>query len=346
MDYKISVIIPTYNAEKYLMDAVDSVINQTIGFENIELLLIDDNSNDGTKELLKDLSLRYDNIRSIFLDKNTGSPSKPRNIGIKESNAEYIMFLDNDDAYKEDICEKLYSAAKKYDADMVNCRLYFTRNGENVKEENVLDNKEKLMILNSIEEDTSLLVSMAIWNKIYRKSLILEHNIEFPVYELYEDAYFNIQSYINSSKIISLNDYYGIYYTIRDTSTDKSTSNNFKKENLTKNCKGFKKILNYLDGMNKFYPDFECPFLIGFTKWILITDCEKEYKMKVFREFKKYYKRYVLFIRYDNLSILKNSLINLFIKFISLNDVCFKLIVNLFEIDWFKEKLLDQHIVN
>ena len=49
MDYKISVIIPTYNAEKYLMDAVDSVINQTIGFENIELLLIDDNSNDGTK---------------------------------------------------------------------------------------------------------------------------------------------------------------------------------------------------------------------------------------------------------------------------------------------------------
>lgn len=256
------------------------------------------------------------------------------------------MFLDNDDTYDERICEKLYSTAKKYDADIVNCRLYFSRNGENIKEENVLDKKDKFMQLNSIEEDTSLLVSMAIWNKIYKKSFILKHNIKFPVCELYEDAYFNVQSYVNASKIISLNDYYGIYYNIRDNTDDKSTSNTFKKENLSKISKGFKKILNYLDEMDKFYPDFECPLLIGFTKWILITDCEEEYKLELFREFKKYYKRYVLPIRYDNLLIFKNILINCFMKFIGLNEFCFKLVVRIFEINWFREKIQEYHIVN
>lgn len=346
MKYKLSVIIPTYNAEDYLTDAVESVKSQTIGFDNIELILVDDNSNDKTKDILKDFSEKYENIQCIFLEKNTGSPSKPRNIGIQASSTNYIMFLDNDDTYEKNICEKLYLTAKKYDADIVNCRLYFTRNGKNIKEENILDKKDSFMELNSIEEDTSLLVSMAIWNKIYKKSFLLGHGIEFPVNELYEDAYFNLQAYLNASKIISLNDYYGIYYTIRDNSNDKSTSNNFKKENLTKICKGFKKILKYLDGLNKFFPDFECPFLVGFTKWILITDCEKEYKFQIYKEFKKYYKRYDLFLRYDNLSYFKNILINLFMKFLSLNDVCFKIVVTLFEIQLLKRKILDYHIVN
>ena len=83
MEYKIGVIIPTYNAEDYLLEAVESVKKQTIGFEHIELILVDDNSNDSTKSILKDLSDENENIKSIFLDGNSGTASKPRNEGIK-----------------------------------------------------------------------------------------------------------------------------------------------------------------------------------------------------------------------------------------------------------------------
>lgn len=63
----ISIIIPTYNAEKYLPFAIESIINQSFGFENIELLLIDDNSSDNTSEIIKEFSEEYPNIKAIFL---------------------------------------------------------------------------------------------------------------------------------------------------------------------------------------------------------------------------------------------------------------------------------------
>ena len=131
---KISVIIPTYNAEKHFMKAFNSILNQSFGYENIELVIIDDNSNDSTKDILKDLSQKYDNINLILMEENSGSPSKGRNIGIKESSADYIMFLDQDDFYHEEICEKLYGAAREYEADIVNCRIIFYKDGKYIKE--------------------------------------------------------------------------------------------------------------------------------------------------------------------------------------------------------------------
>ena len=70
MNPKISVIVPTYNAESYLMNAVNSVINQSFGFENIELILIDDCSSDNSREIIEEYSKKYDNIKPIFLEKN------------------------------------------------------------------------------------------------------------------------------------------------------------------------------------------------------------------------------------------------------------------------------------
>ena len=111
--YKVSVIIPVYNAEDTLKNAVDSVVNQTIGFENIELILVDDNSSDGSKEIISDYANEYDNVKPIFLSKNSGSPSMPRNVGIDNATAPYLMFLDNDDGYLdmsvEDMMNDLFS---------------------------------------------------------------------------------------------------------------------------------------------------------------------------------------------------------------------------------------------
>lgn len=69
MNSKISVIMPSYNVENYISRSINSVINQTFGFENIELIIIDDCSTDNTKEIIKDFSSKYNNIIPIFLKK-------------------------------------------------------------------------------------------------------------------------------------------------------------------------------------------------------------------------------------------------------------------------------------
>lgn len=90
MSYKISVIVPVYNAENELSSAIDSIINQSIGFDNIELILVDDASLDNSKNIMVQYAKEYSNIKPIFLEKNSGYPGKPRNIGIKSVNVDYI----------------------------------------------------------------------------------------------------------------------------------------------------------------------------------------------------------------------------------------------------------------
>ena len=64
--YKVSLIIPVYNAELSLKNTIKSVMNQTLGFENIELILVDDNSNDDSKQIISELARKYSNIKPIF----------------------------------------------------------------------------------------------------------------------------------------------------------------------------------------------------------------------------------------------------------------------------------------
>ena len=118
-DYKISIILPVYNREKYLKDTINSIINQDIGFENIELIIVDDNSTDNSQVIIKDYASKYENIKPILLKKNSGSPSKPRNIGLDNVTAPYLMFIDSDDYLTENCCSTIYNIAIKKDCDTV-----------------------------------------------------------------------------------------------------------------------------------------------------------------------------------------------------------------------------------
>ena len=79
--------------------AIDSIINQSLGFENIELIIVDDCSTDNSRNIISDYANEYDNIVPVFLDENSGLPGKPRSLGIKYASADYISFLDSDDEY-------------------------------------------------------------------------------------------------------------------------------------------------------------------------------------------------------------------------------------------------------
>ena len=115
MSPKVSVVVPIYNAEKYLVQCIESVIAQTL--KEIEILLIDDGSTDQSLKICNEYSKRIVELQ-VFSNKNIGQGLE-RNFGVKRAVGEYVAFLDADDQYKEDMLETLYGKAVEFNADMV-----------------------------------------------------------------------------------------------------------------------------------------------------------------------------------------------------------------------------------
>ncbi len=243
--YKVSVIIPVYNAEDTLKNAVDSVVNQTIGFENIELILVDDNSSDGSKEIISDYANEYDNVKPVFLSKNSGSPSTPRNVGIDNATAPYLMFLDNDDGYFSDYCEVLYNSIEKNDVDIVNCnhasvlnnQVYIPSFIENIDfEEEVRDDRGKMFL------------KLACWGNIFNASLIKQNNIRFPT-TLYEDGVFYLHCLLKTQKpVVRLPNYPGYLYLIEN---DDSITHKASLKTLTRFLEGYEICGRLLEENNR-----------------------------------------------------------------------------------------------
>ena len=113
---KVSVVVPIYNAEKYLKQCLDSIRRQTL--EAIEVIMIDDGSTDGSAEAAK--SYLTDDRFTYYHKENEGLAAA-RADGIARANGEYIGFIDSDDWIEPDMYEKMYNAARSNDADIVFC---------------------------------------------------------------------------------------------------------------------------------------------------------------------------------------------------------------------------------
>ena len=131
--FLISIIVPVFNSEKYIENTFNSIKNQTIGFDKLELIFVDDCSTDNTKNILKNYANSYVNVKSLFLDENSGFGGKPRNIGIENASAEYIMFLDSDDIFYPDACEFLYNKISTEKLELVSGNYVVSINGEKNK---------------------------------------------------------------------------------------------------------------------------------------------------------------------------------------------------------------------
>lgn len=343
MTYKLTVIIPTYNAEKYIREAVDSIKEQTIGFENIELILADDNSSDNTKAILNELSQKYNNIKAIFLEGNSGTASKPRNVGIENASSDYVMFLDNDDIYYPEMCEVMYDTINENGVDVVSCRYDMNKkvpnsfldkfNPNNYDEfKGKYDNENDIIYLDSVQDFPNIMTlghPTMIWTKIFRKSLILENNIEFPEGDLYEDVYFCTKSYLKAKGIVILNSFLGYSYQLRTEGEDKSTCQIFSKSMLEKQLRGFLKIMDLLMNETK-YDTLKSELIIDMTKIYMYADIEKECQNRFLNIMKPFYKDYKISTRVNTASLAFNLIINIFIKIFSLNNGLAIFIKNLF----------------
>ncbi|WP_300756115.1 glycosyltransferase family 2 protein [uncultured Brachyspira sp.] len=227
---KVSVIIPIYNAEKYLKECLNSIINQTL--KEIEIICINDCSTDSSIKILEEYAKKDNRIKIFNTEKSSGGPATGRNIGIEKSRGEYIGFIDNDDYVNENFYEELYKTAKKYDADIVN-NLNIINYYENGKYNNNwchiknYTKKQKLeyeIILNKKDfmKPGKFFLTNYIWNKLYKRSFIIDNNIKFIVFpnigdDGSDDWTFNIELIINNP-IAVCNNTVPYYYRIRETS--------------------------------------------------------------------------------------------------------------------------------
>lgn len=178
-----------------------SILNQNWDgniIEDIEIVLVDDCSTDKTKQILKHYNIQYSNINVYSTEKNSGYPSIPRNIGIEKSKGQYLMFMDNDDEYCEDICKTLFETIIQEEADIITCNYY------NIFDSKISEIKLKLNVENYTQKNNFIILDsynaillndILIWTKIYKKSIIIENNIKFPKRGC-EDVFFNINYFI------------------------------------------------------------------------------------------------------------------------------------------------------
>lgn len=181
-DYKLSVVIPAYNAQKFISRCISSALASDL--KEIEVIAVDDGSTDETKEILS----WYENMYPQFFKKifkENGGAAEARNYGIAESKGHYIAFIDSDDMIRPDAYSTMYDSLQKTGADIAIGRLYkvdndkyYVRHTLPLPAYKAINPEEYLRLL-----FTQTYNNVAVWNKMYRTKLVQEHPIPLLSYE-------------------------------------------------------------------------------------------------------------------------------------------------------------------
>jgi len=199
---KVSVIIPVYNAEVFLSKCLNSVLAQTL--KNIEIICIDDCSQDNSFQILSYFS-ENDNRIKCFKNENNLGQGLTRNRGLDLATGEYIAFVDSDDWIELDMYEVLYNEAKAHNYDLVYCGLIydFPHGKSQIPEMPLLEsdlNTIPFLINEAINPSFKLFSPNSPCDKIYRRKFIENLNLRFKSERvfLYEDKFFNISFLIEN----------------------------------------------------------------------------------------------------------------------------------------------------
>ena len=181
-DYKLSVVIPAYNAQKFISRCISSALASDL--KDIEVIAVDDGSTDETKDILSWYENMYPQFFKKIFKKNGGA-AEARNYGIAESKGHYIAFIDSDDMIRPDAYSTMYDSLQKTGADIAIGRLYkvdndkyYVRHTLPLPAYKAINPEEYLRLL-----FTQTYNNVAVWNKMYRTKLVQEHPIPLLSYE-------------------------------------------------------------------------------------------------------------------------------------------------------------------
>lgn len=218
---KISIIVPIYNVEKFLHRCIDSLINQTL--KEIEIILVDDGSPDGSPQICDNYALQDSRIKVIH-KKNEGL-GLTRNAGINIATGEFIAFVDSDDWVDSKMYETLYNTAKQYKCDTVFCSFqYYTINKQFIPKKEVesitfFQTQQEIkgfmldMVAPSPQYISDVKYTMSTCKAIYLRNTINNKNIRFLSERkvLSEDLFFNLSYLSYAQKICFLPEYFYNY---------------------------------------------------------------------------------------------------------------------------------------
>ena len=227
VDIKISVIIPIYNAQTYLRECLDSVINQTLN--EIEILCVDHGSTDNSLKILNEYFLKDNRVHILHCSHENRGAGAPRNIGLNYAKGKYIHFIDPDDWIVEDAYEKLYSMAENQNLDLLLFKALSYREWKKDTYKDYsfdygcLDSTYDGIVFN-IEKLQSNVFNLngASWNKFIKKEFIDSIDARFPEGIFSQDHAFSFQLYLNAKRISILREYL-YYYRKHDESVTWTT---------------------------------------------------------------------------------------------------------------------------
>lgn len=260
--YILTVIIPSYNNDKYIERCLESIINQSL--KNIKILIVDDGSTDASLDIIQLYTKNYDNIE-YYTSKRQG-PGIARNIGISNCSTKYITFIDSDDwidlnAYKKcvDLLEShpqcdvaVIGVMTEYDSYMLSQKRY------TYESENIIGSNLALYLLTDIQ-NYSERISPLVGNKVYRRNLIIDNNILFPN-TYFEDNVFMFKLFYYAKYIILVPNNYLHYYQ-----RNNSIMHSFSKKHISDFFESVSNIKSFLD-YEKCFHNYEKIFFAYFQR--------------------------------------------------------------------------------
>ncbi len=204
---KISIIVPVYNVEEYIDRCLASLVNQSL--EDVEIIIVNDGSPDNSQSIIDKYVKKNPKKIKSFIQENGGQGSA-RNFGLQQATGEYIAYVDSDDWIESNMLLEMYEKASSENLDIVICGSYNVKGNDKIVE---LDN-----IFFSDNQKNAFFGRMAVWNKIYRRSLLIDNQLKFRSKVWYEDVDFTLRAVANATKIGYINK--PLYnYLIREGST-------------------------------------------------------------------------------------------------------------------------------
>ncbi len=256
----VTIIIPAYNAEKYIHKCLESVIHQS--FTDFNVIIVNDGSNDSTENILKEYKDRYSFIN--FYNKENGGLSSARNYGIKKlDHSKYVVFLDSDDYLDSEYIYNLVNKAEENHSDVVCSGQYrITEDGLIISHVQYHLDKNGKCILRHLN----------MHGKMYRVDYIKEHNLLFPEGKTYEDNPFNLAAFFLTKNIDFLQ-YEGYYQLVH---LDSITTRKIKRDDVP--YKELEQSVQYVIAHKpNNYDIFEYTLMSFFTYFILEANRKHRY---------------------------------------------------------------------
>ena len=202
-EYKVSVLISSYNYAHIIGETFESIRNQTFNFEDIEVIFVDDKSSDNSVEVIQRFVDEYDNVKLFITPEGKGGLSYSRNWSMELASADYITFVDSDDKLNPEFIESTYNEMVKNDVDIVKTAFVIGFDEQVSYSQNLgrvvvpSDNITPLMTYNYLEVGSTL----------YNKRFLLENDLRFSYkYKIHENFLFSVQALSKTNKDIILLD--------------------------------------------------------------------------------------------------------------------------------------------